>query len=213
METGERIRRRREDLGWTQAQLAREACRSAGVPLNSLGRQEIYRYEKGKRTPREWLPFIAQALRVSIEDLATPEGEKSPFALSGIWHSRYTYVSDSQGEVTRHHFLTVRHSGGSIKAESLPGSNDSPVSLELTIKGSVATGTWTEETAAEGYYQGAVYHGAVQMLVDLTGRRMTGKWVGFTRDFTVDSGPWEMTFKDASTSPATVRQYDRPPIL
>lgn len=34
-----------------------------------VGRQEVSRWEQGKRTPRQWLPFIAAALGVSVEVL------------------------------------------------------------------------------------------------------------------------------------------------
>lgn len=63
------IRRLRQAKAWSQARLAAEACRRAGLPLDSLTRQEIYRYEKGKRTPREWLPSIAAALDVPVTEL------------------------------------------------------------------------------------------------------------------------------------------------
>ncbi|MEY9837553.1 helix-turn-helix transcriptional regulator [Streptacidiphilus sp. EB103A] len=212
MSVGERIRQRRQELGWSQARLAAEACRRAGVGLEALGRQEMYRYEKGRRTPREWLPFIAQALQLSVEELTALESSADGLSLVGVWHSRYTYESTGRGSVTRHHFVVVRQTGDRLTAESLPGSNDSPVSLELTLRGTVATGTWTEQTAAAGYYQGAVYHGALQLLVDLTGRRMVGKWVGFGKGFEVDTGPWELDFKDGSTEATILGQYDRSPI-
>lgn len=60
------IRRLRQAKGWSQARLAAEACRAAGLPADSLTRQDVYRWEKGKRTPREWLPFIAAALGVPV---------------------------------------------------------------------------------------------------------------------------------------------------
>jgi transcriptional regulator with XRE-family HTH domain len=63
------IRRLRTAKGWSQARLAAEACRAAGLHTDSLTRQEIYRYEKGKRTPREWLPSIAAALGVPLVEL------------------------------------------------------------------------------------------------------------------------------------------------
>ncbi len=37
-----------------------------------VGRQEVSRWETGKRTPREWLPFIAAALGVPVEALREP---------------------------------------------------------------------------------------------------------------------------------------------
>ncbi|MEU8139704.1 helix-turn-helix domain-containing protein [Streptodolium elevatio] len=65
----ELIKQARTARGWSQADLAREVCRAAGVPVDTLGRQEIYRYETGRRTPREWLPFVAGALSIPVADL------------------------------------------------------------------------------------------------------------------------------------------------
>ncbi|MCF2527049.1 helix-turn-helix domain-containing protein [Yinghuangia soli] len=83
---GQLIRRLRESHRWSQATLAREACRAAGLPLDSLTRQDIYRYEKGQRTPRDWLPFIAAALGIPIEELksaaAVKPEEASPTTLA-----------------------------------------------------------------------------------------------------------------------------------
>ena len=63
--------------------------------------------------------------------------------------------------------------------------------MDLTINGQVITGTWTEETSPAGYYQGSTYHGAIQLLSDPAGYRLTGQWVGFGRDFDVNAGPWK----------------------
>lgn len=49
------------------------------------------------------------------------------------------------------------------------------------------------------------------MLVEPTGRRMSGKWVGFGKETDVNTGPWELTFQEASTSPEAMRQYGRVP--
>lgn len=43
------------------------------------------------------------------------------------------------------------------------------------------------------------------------GRRMTGKWVGFGKEFDVNTGPWELVFQDASTTKATLEAYNRRP--
>lgn len=75
---GAHIRRLREARGWSQARLAREVCRLAGVSGEPIGRQEISRYETGKRTPREWLPFIAAALGVSVDVLRAPQDALQP---------------------------------------------------------------------------------------------------------------------------------------
>lgn len=49
------------------------------------------------------------------------------------------------------------------------------------------------------------------MLVELTGRRMAGKWVGFGKDFDVNTGPWELRFLVAGTSKAATERYAVPP--
>ncbi|MFF4547463.1 helix-turn-helix transcriptional regulator [Streptomyces sp. NPDC001406] len=69
---GANIKRLREQRGLSQSRLAREVCRAAGVIGDPVGRQEVSRWETGKRTPREWLPFLAAALGVSVEVLRTP---------------------------------------------------------------------------------------------------------------------------------------------
>jgi transcriptional regulator with XRE-family HTH domain len=131
---------------------------------------------------------------------------------SGVWLSRYEYFSSSrqQAYVSLHHVLVLQHSDR-LTVRSLPGSADSLVTMDLSVDGAVITGTWVENTAAEGFYRGARYHGALQMQADATGRRMTGKWVGFGKDGETNTGPWVLQFLDGSTSKATVDKYDRPP--
>lgn len=83
--------------------------------------------------------------------------------------------------------------------------------MDLEIDGHVATGSWPEQTATDGYYRGARYHGAIQLVVEPTGRRMTGKWVGFGKEFDVNTGPWQLVFQDASTNKATLAAYNKRP--
>jgi hypothetical protein len=131
---------------------------------------------------------------------------------TGVWLSRYEYYSSGrEGAFTgRHHVVILQH-GDRLTVRSLPGSSDSPLTMDLTVDGNVLTGTWVEQTAREGYYRGARYHGAIQLLAEPTGRRLSGKWVGFGRDMDVNTGPWELVFVDASTSKATLDRYNRPP--
>lgn len=63
------IKRLRLSKGWSQAQLAAQICLAAGMNADALSRQDVYRWEKGKRTPREWLPFIAAALDVPLAEM------------------------------------------------------------------------------------------------------------------------------------------------
>ncbi|MHC0429914.1 helix-turn-helix domain-containing protein [Streptomyces sp. O3] len=133
----------------------------------------------------------------------------------GVWLSRYEYYSSGRDSAYEgKHYVVVVQTGNRLTVRSLPGASsnpDSPLSIDLTLDRSVVTGSWTEQTASDGYYQGARYHGAVQMLVEPTGRRMAGKWVGFGKDFDVNTGPWELRLMDPSTSKATLERYSRPP--
>lgn len=131
---------------------------------------------------------------------------------SGVWLSRYEYYSSGRGETfTGLHYVVVLQHGNRLTVRSLPGSADSSLAMDLTVDGNVITGTWVEQTAEAGYYRGARYHGAIQMLVEPTGRRMVGKWVGFGKEMDVNTGPWELTFQDASTNKATLDTYNRRP--
>lgn len=75
----------------------------------------------------------------------------------------------------------------------------------------VITGTWTERTSPDGYYRGAVYHGAIQLLMDPTAKKMTGKWVGFGRRMDMNTGVWELMFRDGSLAKSALAKWDHRP--
>jgi hypothetical protein len=83
--------------------------------------------------------------------------------------------------------------------------------MDLAANGQVLTGTWTERTDPSGYYHGSVYHGAIQLLLEPTGRRMSGKWVGFGHDFELNTGPWTLEFVSPDTGKESIEQYNVPP--
>lgn len=181
-----------------------------GLPLSSLG------FDLSLPTPRD----AGTAATGDEADLPLPAAASPPAVNprgnhSGIWLSRYEYYSSGRDEslVGLHYVVLLQH-GGRLTVRSLPqGSSnpDSPLTMDLTIDGNVVTGTWVEQTAQDGYYRGATYHGAVQLLVEPTGRRMTGKWVGFGAEMDVNTGPWELVFRDASTGKAAMTKYNQPP--
>lgn len=150
----------------------------------------------------------------TIDAVASPE-QRTQGEYAGIWLSQYEFYSSSRDETfdCKHHVVIVQH-GNRLTAQSLPGAStnpDSPLSLDLTVDRNIITGTWTEQTAVDGYYRGARYHGAVQLLIEPTGRRMAGKWVGFGKDFDVNSGPWELRLLDRSTERASIERYSASP--
>ncbi|MFF4286274.1 helix-turn-helix domain-containing protein [Streptomyces sp. NPDC001633] len=141
--------------------------------------------------------------------------QSSAETFTGVWLSRYEFYSSGRDAAYegKHYVVIVQH-GNRLTAQSLPGASsnpDSPLTLDLTVDRNVVTGTWVEQTATDGYYNGARYHGALQMLIEPTGRRMAGKWVGFGKDFDVNTGPWELRLVDRSTSKAALEQYSAPP--
>lgn len=144
---------------------------------------------------------------------STPAGQLGPRGdYSGVWLSRYEYFSSGRNATfTGQHYVTLLQHGDRLTVRSLPGSADSSLTLDLTVDGNVVTGTWVEQTEPESYYRGARYHGSIQMLAEPTGRRMTGKWVGFGKNMDINTGPWELIFQDASTNKATLERYNRPP--
>lgn len=156
-------------------------------------------------------------LEPSPAEMAAPSGgptaQPSPRGnFSGVWLSRYQYYSSGREDTyTGQHFVVVLQHGNRLTVRSLPGSSDSPLTMDLTVDGNVITGTWVEQTADDGYYRGARYHGAIQMLAEPTGRRIVGKWVGFGKEMDVNTGPWELIFQSASTNKATLETYNRRP--
>jgi hypothetical protein len=55
-----------------------------------------------------------------------------------------------------------------------------------------------------------VVHSWVQGLLERSGRPGR-RWVGLGKNLDVNTGPWELTFEDASTNRATSDRYNRPP--
>lgn len=151
-------------------------------------------------------------IMVASDTKATRSAVQAQGNYSGVWLSRYEYHSSGRGETfTGRHFVMVLQHGNRLTVRSLPGSASSSLTLDLTVDANIVTGTWVEQTEEDGYYRGARYHGAIQMLIEPSGRRMTGKWVGFGSSMDVNTGPWELVFQDASTNKATLDRYNKRP--
>jgi len=179
-----------------------------GYPIESLGFAMV-RLSSDGRGGHDIEPAGITAQPAATAPMAQPSGRN----YSGVWLSLYEYYSSGREAtfVGRHYVVVLQH-GDRLTVRSLPGSSDSPLTMDLSVDGAVITGTWVEQTAENGYYRGAKYHGAIQMLAEPTGRRMTGKWVGFGREMDVNTGPWDMIFQDASTTKTTLDRYNtRPP--
>lgn len=203
-------------IRWPRSVYARALESVTGLPVESLGFEmpvptaRVTSDGRGGHDMDHSTDGVAAAVGAPR---STPSAARENY--SGVWLSRYEFFSSGRDATFNGaHFVVLLQHGNRLTGRSLDGASlnpDSPMSLDLTIDRNVVTGTWTEQTAAEGYYRGARYHGAVQLLVEPTGRRMEGKWVGFGKDMDVNTGPWELVFQNASTAKETLEKYSRVP--
>ena len=179
-----------------------------GQPIENLGFKAADERYGVNRRQALGMAGAAAALGWTGTDARAARGP-----LTGIWRSRYEYVSSSRGDqaFTGEHYVMVIHHGDRLQVRSLPGTAPGRLMMDLTVNGQVITGTWTEETDPAGYYRGAVYHGAIQMLLEPSGHRMAGKWAGFGRSMDVNTGPWVLDLVSADTGKEAMQRYSRPP--
>jgi hypothetical protein len=114
--------------------------------------------------------------------------------ISGIWKSNYTYRSSEKGADSESmQYVRMYPQGGELVVETLP-NNDAYFVARFWLDGDVATGSWQGISAPESERHGAVYHGAVQLIISKDHKRMKGKWVGFGKEMEVKTGPWEFIY-------------------
>jgi transcriptional regulator with XRE-family HTH domain len=124
-----------------------------------------------------------------------PDPASSYGGLSGIWLSGYTYVSSGRkASFSSQHYVVLLQTGAQLTVRSVPKSS-SGLSMTATVNGHVVTGTWTEQTRADGYYRGAAYMGAIQLLEQDEGL-LAGKWLGFGKGGEINDGPWTLRLAD-----------------
>ncbi len=141
----------------------------------------------------------------SIEHPVTGEAA----SLSGVWRSEYGYYSTGRGQqLSDTHYVVVRQQGAALTVESLPHTSGSQLVMHLAVDGMTATGTWEERTSPTGYYKGAVYRGAMQLLIEPSGGRMTGRWLGFGKNFQINNGDWTLTLETRSLSRRSINNYE-----
>ena len=141
--------------------------------------------------------------------LPFPEPGTARGPLSGIWLSRYEYPSSSrEATLAERHYVIVLQHEAELTIRSLPASK-SKLAIKLSINGRVATGAWAELTQADGYYQGSLYSGALQLIENEDGGSLSGCWVGFGKEDEVNTGAWTLTLVDSDVSEAAVERWNR----
>jgi transcriptional regulator with XRE-family HTH domain len=175
-----------------------------GVPIEQLG------FPADKRAVAVDDGRGGLDLEVRLPPITTPH--LAPAGdYSGIWLSRYEYVSSSRSQsFTGLHYVVLTQEGSTASVRSLPNSATSTMGMDLSVDGAVLTGQWVEDTDRTGYYKGKRYVGAIQMLANPTGSRIAGKWLGYGKDGEINSGPWFLDYQ-APLSKAAIAEYDRRP--
>jgi len=117
------------------------------------------------------------------------------YDFSGIWQSKYKFHSDSRNkDFEGTHLVRIYQRHNKLVVESLPEVNKSYVIMNLNVNDNAATGTWQETTSPDGYYKGATYHGAMQMIIDPNGKSMNGVWIGSGKNNRIKTGPWSIEY-------------------
>jgi hypothetical protein len=126
--------------------------------------------------------------------------------LSGEWYSYHWYpTSDDKDEECSEYQVRAYRTANEVVFASRTKDDGSYMLIRLTVDGSIATGTWYENTSPEGEFKGMMYSGAGQMLLDESGKTLEGMWAGVGIDHTTEkprvySGRWELRRERRSTT-------------
>lgn len=230
---GTKLRTARVGRGYSQDELASLLRTQFGIPTAS--KRMIRRWESEGVTPGPaYAMAVSAALGMTPEELGLPsvipdelgrhvraiapftvpddEGLVSDGRLPGIWLSRYQYYSTGRRALyVSQHYAIVVHNGPSVTVESLPLGVVPRMTLELTVEGSILTGTWQEWTNPDGHYLGERRWGALQLILNPARRYMLGKWVGWGSNGSMNSGPWELRWVSADDmSTESLAPFNRP---
>jgi transcriptional regulator with XRE-family HTH domain len=64
------------ERGWSQRRLAEKLNDASGHPTNT--RHDVYRWENGKRSPRSWLPVLAEVFALPLETFESAGAASNP---------------------------------------------------------------------------------------------------------------------------------------
>lgn len=185
MTIGERIRAAREARRprCSQEKLATELSVARWGRPGHCDRQQVYRWEKGRRVPREWRPFIEQVLSIDLEP-SDPDEEPAPQADADTVAS---VMLLGGSDVDRRHFFAASAAVG-LSALNLPDAE--AVLRRANRSGRVAVGrgeiaalrtmTTTLGDAASELGGGHARHLAVRYLTVDVKRWLDGRYTAAT---------------------------------
>lgn len=194
MEMSEVIRRRRTELGMSQAELAKRA---------NIDKRQVRRYEAGESFPS--LPIavaLAKALGITTDELAGQEPHR--VNLAGDWWASWQTSKDGE-EVVTLQVVKVRQNGENLKLETATRG------IEVEDGGYHWRGElrlWDNEILM-GWYaanDGAVRSkGTLYFVLHPHGQQMSGRWVGLSHDGDIMTG-WAAMARDESRPPEIIQE-------
>jgi transcriptional regulator with XRE-family HTH domain len=181
MTIGQRIRAAREARRprCSQEQLADELSMARWGKTGFLDRQQVYRWEAGKRAPQVWLPFVEQVLAIDLS-----EGGEDATGAEDQFADTVTSVMLLGGtDMDRRNFLAVS-AAGALAALDLPdaqavtrrANRPGPVGVGMGEVAAVRTMTATLGNAAAELGGGHARHLAVRYLTLDVKRWLDGRY-------------------------------------
>jgi hypothetical protein len=118
---------------------------------------------------------------------------------SGVWMNTYTYHSNKRNiDAESKNLMRAHQREGRLIFETISDMNDAYLSVRLhiddAINGRVATGSWYEQTADEGYYHGDSRHGVLQLFISDDKKTLSGKWLGYDSLQNIQSNEWKLEY-------------------
>jgi hypothetical protein len=147
---------------------------------------------------------LRHQLDILTKEASLPETTRHD--LEGIWLSEYEYPSQDPQPATypARHYVAFNQVGGDVTGTSIPHSEGSELKLNLQIhEDNIIIGTWMEKTS-----KGLLYHGSINLIIEPSGTRLQGKWLGFDRRRNINAGPWEFTFQERDMSAKARQKYE-----
>jgi hypothetical protein len=109
--------------------------------------------------------------------------------LNGYWTAKITYPVEAQND-DENYIFELKQIGKLVIGKNL--STDSKKTRTVKIRGKISderylTGEW--KSKLDDLRE---YHGTFQLGMLPHGNKLNGKWIGFSKDFNVYCGEWEM---------------------